>query len=63
MAFEQAGARHLHVVDLDGAKSGQTENLEAIWAIRAAVKMQIEVGGGIRDEETICRMLDLGATG
>ena len=59
-AFEEAGAQYLHVVDLDGAKSGQTENLEAIRAIRAAVKMQIEVGGGIRDEETICMMLDLG---
>lgn len=58
--FEDCGARHLHVVDLDGAKSGKSENLEAIRAIRDAVKMQIEVGGGIRDEETICMMLSLG---
>lgn len=59
-SFEDCGARHLHVVDLDGAKSGQSENLEAILEIRAAVKMQIEVGGGIRDEAGISRMLDLG---
>jgi phosphoribosylformimino-5-aminoimidazole carboxamide ribotide isomerase len=58
--FEDCGARHLHVVDLDGAKSGQSANLEAIRAIRAAVKMQIEVGGGIRDETGINRMLEMG---
>jgi phosphoribosylformimino-5-aminoimidazole carboxamide ribotide isomerase len=58
--FEDNGAEHLHVVDLDGAKSGKSENLDAIRAIREAVKMQIEVGGGIRDEESICMMLDLG---
>lgn len=59
-AFEDCGAGYLHVVDLDGAKSGKSENLEAIRAIREAVKMQIEVGGGIRDEVGINRMLDLG---
>lgn len=58
--FEDSGAQHLHVVDLDGAKSGKSENLEAIRAIREAVKMRIEVGGGIRDEESICMMLSLG---
>ncbi|MCX7018722.1 MAG: 1-(5-phosphoribosyl)-5-[(5-phosphoribosylamino)methylideneamino]imidazole-4-carboxamide isomerase [bacterium] len=47
-AFEAAGARRIHVVDLDGAFSGEPKNLEAIRAIRAATHAQIEVGGGIR---------------
>ncbi len=59
-AFEDEGAKFLHVVDLDGAKSGHSENLDAIRAIRSAVKMRIEVGGGIRNEESIRTMLDLG---
>ncbi len=46
------GAPRIHVVDLDGAFAGRPENREAIRAIRAAVDVPIEVGGGIRDEAT-----------
>ena len=46
--FEAAGAKWLHVVDLDGARDGEPKNLDTIRAIVAAVKMSVEVGGGIR---------------
>lgn len=58
--FQAAGARMLHLVDLDGAFRGQTANLEAIRAIRAAVDLPIELGGGMRSEPDIAGMLDLG---
>ncbi len=46
--FEQQGAAMLHVVDLDGAKTGTPENIEIISAIKKAVRVPLEVGGGIR---------------
>ena len=57
-----AGAPCLHLVDLDGARDGRSVNREAIKAIVAAVDIPCELGGGIRDEETIGQMLDLGLT-
>jgi len=51
--WEKMGATRLHVVDLDGAVSGIPKNMELIKEIRAAVKMKIELGGGIRDLKTI----------
>lgn len=59
-AFLDAGARYLHVVDLDGAKDDTTANLQTIAAIAKLGGLKIEVGGGIRDEERIRRYLDLG---
>lgn len=61
-AFAAAGAKYLHVVDLDGAKDDTTANLPAIARIAAESNLYIEVGGGIRDEERIRRYLDLGAS-
>ena len=58
--FIAAGARYLHVVDLDGAKDGTLANLESIAAIARQGGLYIEVGGGIRTEERIRRYLDLG---
>jgi phosphoribosylformimino-5-aminoimidazole carboxamide ribotide isomerase len=55
-----AGAEHLHLVDLDGARAGFVENWAAIEAIVAAAGIPCELGGGVRDEETIARALDLG---
>jgi len=54
------GAQRLHVVDLDGALKGQPLNLKHIEKIAAAVKVPVQVGGGIRDEETVQRYLDAG---
>ena len=59
--FRRAGAGNLHVVDLDGAKSGGTDNFESVRALCALPGLFVEVGGGIRDEERIRRYLGLGA--
>ncbi len=59
-SFEQAGARRMHVVDLDGAFNGVSKNLDAIKAIRAAVSMEIETGGGLRTREAVERVFDAG---
>ena len=59
-AFVEAGAKFLHVVDLDGAKDDTTANMDTIAAIARQGGLSIEVGGGIRDEERIRRYLDLG---
>ena len=56
--FEEMGARYLHVVDLDGAKGGSTANIETIRNIRAAIDIPIQVGGGIRNAETVSCYLD-----
>ena len=58
--FVAAGARYLHVVDLDGAKDGTLANFDTIAAIAGQGGLYIEVGGGIRDEDRIRRYLDLG---
>lgn len=59
-AFHEAGARYLHVVDLEGARDGGTPNLETIKKITAESGLLVEVGGGIRSEEVIKRYLDAG---
>lgn len=58
--WASAGAELLHIVDLDGAFSGSQRNLESIRAIRAAVGVALEVGGGIRAMETIDLLVSLG---
>jgi phosphoribosylformimino-5-aminoimidazole carboxamide ribotide isomerase len=54
------GAEMLHIVDLDGAFTGEQKNFEKISAIRKAINIPIEVGGGIRDVERIEKLLSLG---
>ena len=58
--FKAAGAKCLHVVDLDGAKDGTQANLPAIEAIMKEGGLFVEVGGGGRSEESIARYMDLG---
>lgn len=60
--FYDAGARWLHLVDLDGAKDGYPVNAEVIGRVVKEVPMNVELGGGIRDEQTIEKMLHLGLT-
>lgn len=60
--FEAAGAKHLHLVDLEGAKTGQTTNLPTIEKLAASTGLFIEVGGGIRNIDTVRRYLDAGAS-
>jgi phosphoribosylformimino-5-aminoimidazole carboxamide ribotide isomerase len=59
-AFAEAGFSWLHVVDLDGAFAGESVNGEAVRAIRAAVDLRIQLGGGIRDRAAIDGWLGLG---
>lgn len=54
------GAECLHLVDLDGARDGRPVNLEPVRAILQAVDVPCELGGGVRDEQTIDRWFDLG---
>jgi phosphoribosylformimino-5-aminoimidazole carboxamide ribotide isomerase len=54
------GAEYLHLVDLDGARDGRSVNCDAIAAIALAVDIPCELGGGIRDEQTIEQLLALG---
>jgi len=61
-AFRAAGATHLHLVDLDGAKDGAQVNLAAIEAIARETGLFIEVGGGARDEDGVKRYLDAGVS-
>ncbi len=58
--FEQLGAEWVHLVDLNGAFAGEPKNLEQIEKIRQNSRVKLELGGGIRDEATIKRYLDLG---
>ncbi len=59
-SFLAAGAKYLHVVDLDGARNGMLANFETIAAIVKQGGLYIEVGGGIRAEDRIRQYLDLG---
>lgn len=59
-AFEQAGANYLHLVDLDGAKAGKLHYFEIAQKIVENTNLFVEVGGGIRDEETIKHCLSAG---
>lgn len=56
----EQGASWLHVVDLDGAKTGQVVNSQAIESILQAVSVPIQVGGGLRDRSSVAKLIDLG---
>jgi phosphoribosylformimino-5-aminoimidazole carboxamide ribotide isomerase len=60
--FAEQGAQHLHIVDLEGAREGLPLNLPSVQDILAAVgdRIECELGGGIRDEQSIRELLDFG---
>ena len=58
--FQAAGSKHIHLVDLEGAKSGVPENLSTIQKIIAETNLFVEVGGGIRNMETVKTYLSAG---
>jgi len=58
--WEGLGAELLHVVDLDGAFTGEQKNFDMIRAIREAINIPIELGGGIRDVDRIEKLVNLG---
>lgn len=59
--FEEAGAAWVHVVDLDGARSGVPENIAIVERIVRETSLSVEIGGGIRSLETLKRLVDAGA--
>ena len=59
-AFEEMGAEWIHVVDLDGARSGNPSNLPLIEDILAKTMLKVEMGGGIRTMDTLQRIWDAG---
>lgn len=60
MEWEQKGAKRLHVVDLDGARTGYPQNLKVLQGIVEAVRIPVQMGGGIRTRETARRVLRTG---
>lgn len=60
--FENAGAKWVHLVDLEGAKSGMTPNLDTICKIVSETSLSVEVGGGIRSLDTVAKYLDAGVS-
>ena len=58
--FAAAGATHIHIVDLEGAKSGETPNFETVCRIKAESGLFCEIGGGIRSMEVVDRYLSAG---
>jgi phosphoribosylformimino-5-aminoimidazole carboxamide ribotide isomerase len=60
--YASDGATWLHVVDLDGARSGRFENLPTLTAIAASAALNVQAGGGVRDEQGVRRLLDAGVS-
>ena len=60
-AFAAAGAQWIHIVDLDGAKEGRVVQVDLIRSIIAGVKVNVEVGGGVRSSDDVRRLMDIGA--
>ena len=58
--FEAAGAEYIHMVDLQGAKDGTCPNFDTVAAVAKSTNLKVEIGGGIRSEETIRRYIDAG---
>lgn len=58
--FKNSGAEYMHVVDLEGAKTGETPNIEVIKELINATDMFVEVGGGIRSMEVVDRYISAG---
>ncbi len=60
--WQDAGARLLHMVDLDGALSGEPKNLDVIERVCREVKMPVQAGGGLRTEESVSQALSKGVS-
>ena len=58
--FVKSGATHIHIVDLEGAKNGDTPNLSTVLAIKKATGLFCEIGGGVRSIEVVKKYLDAG---
>lgn len=61
-AFEEQGFKWIHVVDLDGAFAGKTANAGAVARILSSVRIPVQIGGGVRNLESVAYWIDAGAT-
>lgn len=59
--FEDAGLKHIHLVDLDAAKSGELKNLKILEEIAKKTKLSIDFGGGVKTEQNLKSVLNAGA--
>ncbi len=59
-SFEDAGLKYLHLVDLDGAKAGKVTNWKVVESITSNTNLYVDFGGGIKTEEEIKKLFDLG---
>ena len=59
-AFAAAGAKHIHIVDLEGAKSGTTPNLDTVIRIKAESGLFCEIGGGVRNMDVVRAYIEAG---
>lgn len=59
-SFKQCGAEYIHIVDLDGARAGQTKNLDVAIEIKNKTGLLVEFGGGVRDIKTIDMLIENG---
>ncbi len=60
--FEAKGCTHIHMVDLEGAKDGTTQNIGVVAQVAQETSLFVEIGGGIRSMETVARYLDAGVS-
>ncbi len=60
MGFKEAGAEYIHMVDLEGAKNGDTPNFDVVREVAEKSGLKVEIGGGIRSEEVIKKYIDAG---
>ena len=60
ISFKESGAEYIHIVDLDGALTGEIKNLSIISSIIKTINMPVELGGGIRNLDTIDMLIDVG---
>ena len=58
--FKAAGAEYIHMVDLEGAKDGTTPNFDIVASVAKESGLKVEIGGGIRNEETVKKYIDAG---
>ena len=58
--FSDAGASWVHMVDLEGAKTGDTPNFQSVAAVARRGDLKVEIGGGIRNDDTVAKYLDAG---
>ena len=60
--YADCGVKRIHVVDLDGAKSSSPKNLKVLEKVAVGAEVEIEWGGGVKSEESLCALFDYGAT-